>query len=165
VLALQPDPTGDEPIEVRLSERGYPIVGEAVVLKTRPASVVDAQFSVYFQVAAATVFGDVGPQSYARLDDPRLLAVIDRVRVEQSPDLHGLAALVSTAGRSVRFDVPADEAEEGDIRVSAEKKFRRLAAGLLTGERSGALVAGAADLPSLGSVRPFVRTLRGNRGS
>ncbi len=163
VLDLKPDADGAEPIEVRLSDRGFPLVGEAVPLKTRPVTMVDAQFSVYFQVAAAAVFGDVGPQTYARLDDPRLLAVIDRVHVEPSSDLQGLAAVVSTGGRTVRFDVPADEAGDGDIRAAAEQKFRRLATGILDDERCEALIAGAADLSSLPSVRPFVRMLRGNR--
>ncbi|MBU2667189.1 MmgE/PrpD family protein [Actinoplanes bogorensis] len=165
VLDLKPDPHGDEPIEVQLSERGLPIVGEATELKLRPSSVVDAQFSVYYQVAAATVFGDVGPQAYARLDDPRLLAVASRVRVRASGDLQGLAAVVSTGGRTVRFDVPADEAEEGDIRGVADQKFRRLAAGILDDASSDALVAGIAGLSSLPSVRPLVGMLKGNRGS
>jgi 2-methylcitrate dehydratase PrpD len=164
VRELTPDPDGTAPIEVRLSERGYRLVGEASALKTRPASVVDAQFSVYFQVAAAVVAGDVSPQTYARLDDPRLLAVVDRVRVESAPELSGLGAAVSTGGRTVRFDVPADEAEGGDIRNVAEEKFRRLATGILPDAQCDALVAGITGLSSLPSVRPLIRMLKGNRG-
>jgi 2-methylcitrate dehydratase PrpD len=48
--------------------------------KWRPAQVVEAQFSIPFLVAAALVYGRVGIGEVAGVDDPRVLALAERVQ-------------------------------------------------------------------------------------
>jgi 2-methylcitrate dehydratase PrpD len=48
--------------------------------KRRPAQVVEAQFSIPFLVAAALVYGRVGIGEVAGVDDPRVLALADRMQ-------------------------------------------------------------------------------------
>jgi 2-methylcitrate dehydratase PrpD len=51
-----------------------------VSTRRRPSQVVEAQFSMPFLVAAALVYGRVGISEVAGVDDPRVLAVAERIR-------------------------------------------------------------------------------------
>lgn len=54
--------------------------------KRRPTQVVEAQFSLPFLVATALARGRIGIADVARVDNPAVLALIDRIRGEPQPD-------------------------------------------------------------------------------
>jgi 2-methylcitrate dehydratase PrpD len=69
--------------------------------KRRPATIVDAQFSMYYAAAATLARGSVRWDEYARRDDPLLAALADRVTVVDDPEID---ALVPAMAASVEID-------------------------------------------------------------
>ena len=90
-LALRPDvpatQRADAQINVRLAPTAYLIVGEPQPQKIKPANTVDAQFSVYFQFAAAWLDGHVDWATYRRLTDPDIAALAARINVRKDERL------------------------------------------------------------------------------
>jgi len=149
-----------ERIDVRLNPREY----DAVALIRRPTDVISAQFSVAFGIGLRLVAGANGFRDYvdARLDDPRILSVADRVhcvRVDRGELLPGdgpsdvrvtlqdgevLDALVTHPRGSARRPLGLDE---------AVAKFVELAGDVL-GDRGASrvveMVLGLAELPDVG---------------
>ena len=78
-----------ESVVIGIPSVAVDIVAEPAASKRRPASVVDAQFSLPFGAAAALVWGRAGLAEYdeARLYDTAALAVMDRVSYEVDPDI------------------------------------------------------------------------------
>lgn len=68
-------------LHLEISQKAYDIVGEPQPGKLIPRSVVDGQFSIYFQVAIAWLDGAVTPQSYQRLGSADVEALIQRMQV------------------------------------------------------------------------------------
>lgn len=68
-------------IDVTISPVAYEIVGDSRPNKLMPNNVVDAQFSMYFQVAAALIDGNVFWDSYRLIGDPRIEALSGRLRI------------------------------------------------------------------------------------
>jgi 2-methylcitrate dehydratase PrpD len=75
-------PEDVEAVEVRLNRQAYNLVCEPMQLKLRPRSVVDAQFSVPFTVAAAIVRGRVSLETFTEegIRDPQILEMAQRVK-------------------------------------------------------------------------------------
>ncbi|HYE90909.1 MAG TPA: hypothetical protein VEA38_07820, partial [Terriglobales bacterium] len=69
-------------VECRVPAPEVPIVCEPRPVKLRPRTTYEAQFSLPFAVAAAFLDGRVGLATFtaARLQDPRLLALADRIQ-------------------------------------------------------------------------------------
>ena len=78
-----------ESVVIGIPSVAVDIVAEPAAAKCRPASVVDAQFSLPFGAAAALVWGRAGLAEYdePRLDDPAALALMDRVGYEVDPEI------------------------------------------------------------------------------
>jgi 2-methylcitrate dehydratase PrpD len=93
---LRPEAT----LRVDLPATAMKIVGERTESKINPRGSVDAQFSVYFQVAAAWLDGRVDWDSYQRLLSPDLVALMARVSTRQS----ALAKHAATLTVEVRGD-------------------------------------------------------------
>lgn len=85
-------PDDIDEINIGMLNVGFPIVAEPVTQKRRPASVVDAQFSVHFAVAVAVLNRQVGLSEYQveNLHAPEIIALMDRVTCEPAPDLDAL---------------------------------------------------------------------------
>ena len=82
-------------ITVELSPTGVKIVGEAVPQKITPNNTVDAQFSVYFQVAAAWMEGQVDWAVYDRLQAPELTGMAKRITVRENKSLPNYGAILT----------------------------------------------------------------------
>ena len=78
-----------ESVVIGIPSVAVDIVAEPAASKRRPASVVDAQFSLPFGAAAALLWGRAGLSEYdeTRLDDPAALALMDRVGYEVDPEI------------------------------------------------------------------------------
>ncbi len=128
-----------------------------------------AMFSIPFVAAAALVHGEVGPTVSGDLlrDDPRVVALADRVVVRPAPDLddrlpHERAARVTVrtaAGRStVEVPNPVGDADHHPLDEAA-------VVDLLTGWLGGpdavhAVQDVVAAMPGAGDVRPLLRGLQ-----
>lgn len=101
--------------------------------RRRPSQVVEAQFSVPFLVAAALVHGRVGIGEVAAVDDPRVLAVVDRLRGvarDDAPEGWARLEVRCTDGRAASRETtsPSGSPEKPLSDVQLEAKFRDCAA-------------------------------------
>ncbi len=156
-------PEDVEAVEVGLPRAGMPVVAEPEAPKKAPANVVDAQFSVYFAAAIALLEGGFTWQSYGRLRDPAVVALMGRVRVYACP-LKGLSARVAVlTRRGERFesDVPLAKGEPERPLTWEEllAKFRPLAEPVLgpAAEELVSVVEGLERVPDLTAVGRLLR--------
>ena len=101
-------------LSLRISHEANAIVGGVDPRKRRPTNSVDAQFSVYFQAAAALRDGNVTWSSYRRLEDPEIERLIDCIDLKVGDDIPSAGAdLVCRSGNTelaaVRIDTPSGE--------------------------------------------------------
>jgi len=103
-----------------------------------PRSAIQAQFSLSYAIAAALVLGDLGPDAYDDIDDPRITRLEQRVVVEADPARlqRGAQLAIAVGGESLTETV---DAVAGDPAMPMTKeqvtdKFRRYVTPML-GER------------------------------
>lgn len=152
-------------VTLRISPYAHQIVGERAEQKLRPRNLVDAQFSVYFQVAAALLDGRVGLASYEHLRDGALDELMDRVFAEPDQDLPALAAVASYrspdgAETTTRVDAPVGEPPEGMPWAAVEEKFHPLAQSCFDEASRTRIVAAARELDHVPDVRALLGELR-----
>lgn len=75
-------------VEIGLHRNGITLTGDAAT-KRHARSVVDGQFSMYFTAALALDQGSFGWDDYARLGDPAIEALAERIEVVQDARLEG----------------------------------------------------------------------------
>ncbi|KAK7991582.1 hypothetical protein PG988_000376 [Apiospora saccharicola] len=81
---------------VELSPGCFPIVATEIPNKLQPQTVVDAQFSIYYQVAIAWLHGSgIGWAMYEKLADAEVLALCRRVTAVVADDVRDLEARVT----------------------------------------------------------------------
>jgi 2-methylcitrate dehydratase PrpD len=101
--------------------------------RRRPTQVVEAQFSVPFLVATALVHGRVGIGEVAAVGDPRVLAVVDRLRGavrDDAPEGWARLDVRRTDGRAASRETtsPSGSPEKPLSDAQLEAKFRDCAA-------------------------------------
>jgi 2-methylcitrate dehydratase PrpD len=82
-------PSQIESVEVGLHRNGITLTADPPEAKRRPKSIVDGQFSMFFTGAVALDQGQFGWDDYARLKDPALAAIADRINVVRDERLEG----------------------------------------------------------------------------
>lgn len=82
-------PNQIESVEVGLHRNGITLTADPPEAKRRPKSIVDGQFSMFFTGAVALDQGSFGWDDYARLHDPSLAAIADRISVVRDERLEG----------------------------------------------------------------------------
>ncbi|SPO07051.1 uncharacterized protein DNG_09745 [Cephalotrichum gorgonifer] len=90
-----------ERISVRLSPPCYNIVGTPSANKRHPRTVVDAQFSIYYQIAATWMFGcDLGWEVYSdeKMADVRVAELCDRIEVVSDEEVKDLDVRMEFSG-------------------------------------------------------------------
>ncbi len=107
------EPEAVEAVEVRLNRQAYNLVCEPMQLKRRPRSVVDAQFSVPFTVAAAMVRGLVSLDTFTEegIRDPKILEMAERVEAKVDPGIE------ARHGRGIAPEVVEIRTKDGDTYV------------------------------------------------
>ena len=160
-------PAGDRPgatIRVELPPTAMKIVGEPVPNKLAPAGTVDAQFSVYFQVAAAWLDGRVDWASYERIAAPDVRDLMARVSTTETAALgrHATVLTAEAGGRTVTEEVRVPLGEPGNPvgPAALRGKFLGLAEPAYGPGRAAAIADGVAGLADLDSVRDLIRLLR-----
>jgi 2-methylcitrate dehydratase PrpD len=111
----------DAHISVRLNPIAYTIVAEPQPQKIKPANTVDAQFSVYFQVAAAWLDGHVDWSTYDHLTDPAITTML-AAHIDVEKDNHVVVAGADSA--LTRLDAHAEGAGRR-LNVAAPSHARR----------------------------------------
>lgn len=147
------------------------IVAEPAASKRRPASVVDAQFSLVFGAAAALLWGRAGLAEYeeARLADPAALALMDRVDYEVDPaidrdfpDKWRAWARVTTRGgdtHTQRVDDPKGDPGNPFTDAECREKFDDLASAVYRAESRAAIAEHALSMGAPGSWKALLDSL------
>ncbi|NSX13871.1 MmgE/PrpD family protein [Cupriavidus taiwanensis] len=123
----------DARLQVTISPTAHKIVGEALEAKLAPRNIVDAQFSLYFQVACAWLDGGVEWQSYERrIGTAEMSAMTQRISVTVDPDLApGGCRLRAEADGGGRHDievlVPSGDPSTPLSPAGVRRKFLSLA--------------------------------------
>jgi 2-methylcitrate dehydratase PrpD len=144
VLALRAehrlDPREIDRVEVGMLGAGFPIVCEPEAAKRRPASVVDAQFSLPFGIAVALVRGAASPDEFvpSTLEDAEIRTLMERVVAVRDAGLDARyprawpcwVRIAFRGGRRVEASVdhPRGDPENFPTPDDLDRKFRRLAA-------------------------------------
>jgi 2-methylcitrate dehydratase PrpD len=95
------DPESVERVRIGLPPAGRRLCAYPEEPKRRPATIVDAQFSMYYAAAATLARGSVRWDDYARRGEAALAALSDRVTVVEDPEVE---ALVPAMAASVEID-------------------------------------------------------------
>jgi 2-methylcitrate dehydratase PrpD len=114
------EPGAVEAVDVRLNRQAYNLVCEPMQLKRRPRSVVDAQFSVPFTVAAAMVRRGVSLNTFTEegIRDPEILEMAQRVEATVDPGIE------AQYGRMIAPEVVEVRTTGGETRVRLVEHVR-----------------------------------------
>ncbi len=165
VLALRAEhglsPDEVDSISYGLSNAGLLLVGAPIEHKRNPRNIVDAQFSAPFVLSSALVTGAMEWDSYQRLNDPVIRAMLPKVDCIHDPEIEAefptnMSGKMTITARGQTFSrkvvVPLGEPSNflGTDKLLA--KFMALAAPVLGADKATALATAALDLSSLPSV-------------
>ncbi len=153
-----------EAVEVILPAVALPLVAEPEAVKKAPANVVDAQFSVHFAAAVALTDGRFGWESYRRISEPGLRALMGRVGVAAGPvGEMGARVTVRTRDgreRSAEVKLPRGEPEAFPTWAELVGKMRPLAGEFLPAARVDAIIEMVGRLEAVEDLVALGRLLR-----
>ena len=153
-----------ERIDLTLGQLSVASVAEPAAAKRRPASIVEAQFSVYFSAAVALLERGFTWQSYGRLGDRAVQAIMDRVHVHEGALPHLACRLAATTRGGKRYEreklLPKGEPECFLSREELVAKARPLLGCLLPLEQAEALLRGVRLAEQMTDVGQLTRLIR-----
>lgn len=146
-----------------ISQKAYDIVGVPQPGKLAPRTVVDGQFSIYFQLALAWLFGEVNTRSYARIGDEQVEAFIRRIQVTPNPrgtigEAH--LSVDGVEGALVKVMIPSGEHITPLGRPRIKAKFVDLASPIFGAEEAGLLADRLLNLRNHRSTAALISELR-----
>ncbi|KAI1432521.1 hypothetical protein GGR50DRAFT_688890 [Xylaria sp. CBS 124048] len=116
-----------EKVTVALSPGCYPIVGPPDSNRVHPKTIVDGQFSMYYQVAIAWLYGmDIGWGMYdkARMESEEVRGLCDKVEVVIAEDVPDLAVRVTFRWTDGSVTEVGQVFPLGEVQYPFEKKRR-----------------------------------------
>ncbi|EMC98981.1 hypothetical protein BAUCODRAFT_386514 [Baudoinia panamericana UAMH 10762] len=155
-----------ESVVLYMSPANFILVGDPTPNKRHPSNVIDAQFSAYFQVANALLYGaktgDMSP--YSRLQDPAIHRLTDKISVEVDDSMSGFAAKMAVkwaGGQTVRAEqqYPLGEVQHPLTRDKVEEKFLALAVPVYGEKRAAEVVRQVSQLEQV-DLTHFMQLLR-----
>jgi 2-methylcitrate dehydratase PrpD len=175
-------PTLDALLGLRRRERFVPAdvdrvevlvdsITPTVLIYERPASALEAKFSMPFCAAAAIVDGAVGIDTFdaERLVSPAIVAMMPRIVMRVDPTLDGAAAPLTQARLRVQLrdgrvlEAAADGARGYMERPASDEelaaKFLACATRAIPQEQAERALAAIRQIESIGDVRELTRTL------
>ncbi|GKT49816.1 uncharacterized protein ColSpa_09997 [Colletotrichum spaethianum] len=147
-----------EKITVRLTRAGYGIVGEPSPNKRHPKTIVDAQFSIYYQIAIAWLFGmETGWSAYdvEKMQSKQVADLCDRIEViidvMIGKEFEAKMSFVGVDGLGDVEDAMVYPLGENEHPLSSErvqKKFLGLVASVYGTRRAGEILEAVRKLPA-----------------
>ncbi|KAF4460920.1 2-methylcitrate dehydratase [Fusarium albosuccineum] len=134
--------SGVQKLTVSLSPANFLVVGNPTPNKIHPKNVVDAQFSIYFQLAHAWLHGSAhGVEFASRLDDPKIHELADKIDVVTDPEVKAFGSKLKVRfedGREDEVDIPfpLGEPQHPFSRELVEEKYTALVAPSLGREKA-----------------------------
>ena len=159
-------PDAIERVTLGLPHAGMLLIGAPAEAKADPRSVVDAQFSGPFVIAAALVTGSMDWETYGLLHDPAIRATMAKVRCEHDPavqahfpaNMSGRLCVVA-GGSAFERTVIVPKGEPGNFLSDAElrAKFTTLTAPVLGEGRADRLADAVLALDEAANVSALMR--------
>jgi 2-methylcitrate dehydratase PrpD len=155
-----------EGVTMGLPAKGMLLVGAPLAYKQNPQNIVDGQFSGPFVVACALAHGHFGWDSYARMDEPVLRALMPKVVCVEDADAEAEfprnmsgKLTVRARGREFTRFVAVPKGEPGNFLTEAElrAKFHGLADAVLGAERAALLADAVVGLDRAADVHAMMR--------
>ena len=151
-------------IEIKIPKVALKITGEHLPNKVEPKNIVDAQFSIYFQVASALNDGQVTLDSYNKMSDPQMLSLIKNIKVTQDDSLPSAGATIDIdAGDkklSATVKVPLGEPDNWIGEDQLRHKFLHLASNIYGEEQAIRIANAICGLGMESSVRSVLLLTR-----
>jgi len=160
-------------VHVRTTTRGADILSDPS--KYRPTTKETADHSLPYCIACAIADGNVLPASFEgeKLRDPRVWALLPKIKVVADPEIDGLFPAVKRAiVRITTTDGTVYEEQVDHAKGSPENpmsdeeivaKFRANAAGVLTPERQDRVIEATWALEDFADIGDYVQLLIGDR--
>lgn len=155
-----------ESVHMGLPDKGMLLVGAPLARKQDPRNVVDAQFSGPFVVSCALAHGHFGWDSYARMDEPVLRALMPKVTTGHDADAEAafptyMSGKLTVRARGQAFEAfvkvprgePANFLSEAELRA----KFHGLADAVLGAPRAAQLADAVLGLGGAPDVHGMMR--------
>lgn len=133
-------------IEITMSPVNFLLIGDPTPNKIHPSNNIDAQFSVYFQVANALLYGSTtGIQAYHKLQDPEIRSLCSKSVVQTDASMRGFAAVLRIDWTDGTVDegsmpYPLGEIQHPFTRDKVEEKFMSLAEPVYGAEKAKTIV-------------------------
>ena len=155
-------------IHLSLPPKAYDIVGEPLPRKIEPQDAVDAQFSVYFQAAAALTEGAINWDSYSRLKDPKILELTRRIKVEKDASLNPRTSKVILKTKKGErheklVELPKGEPENPLTWEEVVKKFTSSVQSVFSSGQREKIVKAIRGFEEISDVKSWMVNLRGSR--
>lgn len=151
-------------IRIGLSPVAMKIVGERLPAKLDPRNNVDAQFSVYFQTAAAWLDGKVEWSSYERLGAPDIVAQAQRITTHVDPTMKKIGSSFAVALNGAELartvDHPLGEPEQPLDWSGLKAKFLSLAEPVYGRAQADAIGQAVKSLGHTSGMSELVKRLR-----
>jgi len=163
---LQLRPEEIEAVTYGISNAGMLLVGLPPEKKKNPENVVDGQFSGPFVISCALATGAMGWDSYRKLHDPVIRALLPKVRCEHDAEIEAefprnMSGRISLSVRGERFvkKVVVPKGEPGNFLSKAElrAKFAGLTDAVLGAERAARLADAVLAIDRAPDVASLVR--------
>jgi len=161
---LKPDEV--EAVTLGLPKAGIMLIGEPAEKKADPRNVVDGQFSGPFVIASALATGRMAWDSYEKLADPTIRALLPKIRCELDPEIEAefpanMSGKVTIRARGTTFTrkVLVPKGEPGTFLSEAElrAKFASLVESLLGPEQADRLANAVQGIESLRDISALAR--------
>lgn len=149
-----------ERLQVRLSPKAVQIVGEPLPNKVHAGNIVDAQFSVYFQVAVALLDGRSNWRSYERIGAADVDRVCSAIDVIVDPEMAITGAMVTIGSASARIDDPLGEDSRPFSGPLLRAKFDDLARPVYGEHQAAKIASRIAALEDEPDAATLIRQLR-----
>lgn len=150
-------------IRIDLSPKAYDLVGEPLAHKIQARNIVDAQFSVYFQVASAWLYGSANWQSYERIGTAEIEKMAAQIEVHVDPQMTHGGARVQISGPAAlkkELRVPSGEPSAPLSRSQIRDKFISLASAVYGQTHAAQVAEQGLDLRRQTSGKQLVESLR-----
>ena len=150
---------------------GFPLVAEPVEKKRRPATIVDAQFSMPFGAAVAILFGNAALDQYTlkNLESKRIKDLMDQIICVRDPSLDATypskwpasAEIQTHAGRKYNYKIeyPKGDPENPLSNEELIDKFLTMVKPVLPIQQAQKIIRLVENFEDLADVRHFMKVL------
>lgn len=152
-------------ITLSIPESNFILVGDPTPNKIHPSNVVDAQFSAYYQVANALLYGSPsGLEGYKRLQDPAIHEVCAKTTVLPNEKVRGFPGRIQISWKNGKEEERYQEFALGEVqhpftRPRVEEKYFALVSPTI-GESKAKQILGVINNLESASIEGLIKLLR-----